>query len=282
MASSMVLLEHISMQRCELNCIQSVESIGSLLKTSTHLQHLDVHGNGMGPDHAVVLSQGLVSCSTLRSLCISSNPLGPRGVRHVAVALPSSLITCDLSDTGAGDEGIHALADAIGDGVASNIEEMSLCDCGTSASAVTHLLESLAARESDAMVSLDIGGNQLGGEESKSMWSLIVSSKYLISIRLHNCNIGSDIEYLTQRILEGTYVHKLVDIDISGNHIPKAAMVAFLKALASHTEFWPDLQSIVIAANPGMDDIADAVEEFQQQRPNVVVIRTATDTGEHT
>lgn len=138
---------------------------------------------------------------------------------------------------------------------------------------------------------LDLSGNrQSVGVAGLRGLSLSTS---LVSLSLHDCDLGSEAGAFLDYILHNNNSNNVLfpalqDIDLSGNNIQKTEMLGLLQALKipsnSSSDMFrlaPLLRILVIAANPGVDDIDEEVlGEVQRVRPGLVIVRRATDTGE--
>jgi len=79
------------------------------------LARLCLQGTNLGADGVLGLARGLVVNSTLVFLDLAGCDLGPRGAAAVAEALlPSGIEELNMSDNKMGDEGLMAIADALG------------------------------------------------------------------------------------------------------------------------------------------------------------------------
>merc|ERR1719329_1259351 len=80
-------------------------------------------GNSLGVEGAAGIAKGLAFNTTLISLDLAGNDLGPKGFAVLAEALvPCGLEELNLSDNSAGDEGLAALAIKLGALPASSSE----------------------------------------------------------------------------------------------------------------------------------------------------------------
>jgi hypothetical protein len=153
----------------------------------------------------------------------------------------------------------------------------------------------------NTLTTLDLSGNRKSiGATGLQGLSL---SPSLVSLTLHDCDLGSQapliIEYLlcttttTTNSNGNVFFPVLDDIDLSGNDIQKTELLGLLQALkmvksgdndngGDHIfRIAPVLKTLVIAANPGVDDInEEVIGEVQVMRPELVIVRRATDTGE--
>ncbi len=229
------------------------------------------------------IAKGMSESQSLSSVFLRFNPLGEQGVSLLASSLPSRIVHLDISGTGAGDEGINALAQEISNGSISGLNVLKICGCSAGPSSIAKLLEAFEESSINSL-DLDISGNNMGKGDSVLIDKILSSSKLSV-LRLHDCNLGSGMELLISRMqLQSATLknHGLKDLDLSGNNIPEDCTVKFLDALASLPDVMCHLQSLVIAANIGVEgeNVGSAVERVQNTRQNLCIIRTATDTGE--
>jgi Ran GTPase-activating protein (RanGAP) involved in mRNA processing and transport len=150
----------------------------------------------------------------------------------------------------------------------------------------------------NTLTTLDLSGNRKSiGATGLQGLSL---SPSLVSLTLHDCDLGSQAPLIIEYLLRTTtnsngnvFFPVLQDIDLSGNDIQKTEVLGLLQALKMVKNgdndnggdrifrVAPVLKTLVIAANPGVDDINDEViGEVQVMRPELVIVRRATDTGE--
>lgn len=150
----------------------------------------------------------------------------------------------------------------------------------------------------NTLTTLDLSGNRKSiGATGLQGLSLSTS---LVSLTLHDCDLGSEASLIIDYLLhtnsndnDNVLFPVLEDIDLSGNGIQKTEVLGLLQALkmvrgddndnAGDYIFRvaPMLKILVIAANPGVDDInEEVIGDVQVMRPELVIVRRATDTGE--
>lgn len=265
------------------------------------LRRLELDRNALDGRGAAALSRGLSALTALEALSLNGNSaMGPGGLG--ALVLPPSLRRLDVGSTGAGDDGLRALAERIASGKLPKLEYVNVCGCGASSDGVAALLDGFSCRsggsggsggDDTVCVEVDAGGNNLGNDDKNDAddhadHALMLSvrrCRRLQSLRLHGCALGAAgaqalVHAFKSKPNEGSSEHALRDVDISGNGIPEADMLTVLDALphavAADGPF-PRLKTFIIAANPEVEGPAVAGRVEALVELGVVIMRAAND-----
>lgn len=270
------------------------------------LRRLELDRNALDERGAAALSGGLSTLTALEQLSLNGNPaMGPGGLR--ALVFPSSLRRLDVGSTGAGDDGLRALANLVGAGKLPKLEYINVCGCGATCRGLAALLDGFG-KNGGNVFEVDAGGNVLCDENLErfedSLLSSVLRCRRLQSLRLHGCSLGAagaqafvraltsetsdkrvHVDEICDKTGDGTENHSyarhaLRDVDISGNCIPEADMLDVLGALPSAVA--PDgplpcLKTFIIAANPEVEGPAVAGRVEALVGVGVVVMRAAND-----
>lgn len=276
-------LESFVSHSCGIGCAKSSTALSVAMRNASALKRVELDHNILDASSAVLLAEGLSHCSSLETVSLSSNPLGPEGVSSLVEALPAGIQSIDISHTDAQDAGICSLAACIRSQKLPHIRYINISGCGLTARSMSTLLEAASHLSSGEGLELDAGENiGLGHDE---FFSYALTCDRLLSLRLHGCDLGTrGIESLICALeVHAGGPHRLRDLDISGNNIPEDCMLTLLSRLASPhgISIFSNLQTLVIAANPDVEGhkVADAVEALYTARPTMVVIRAATDSS---
>lgn len=260
---------------CSLSDSQiSGDALGRLFSIKPPvLESLDLSRNEIGPNSVDYYSNYLCKLGSLRVINMSGCPLGPAGTMVFSAALPPSLTHLDLSETGAGSEGVIALARAIADGALPRLKRLTLCSCEADDNALSILLASLGASPCQpGTVELDIGCNDAGMQAIEKIPSCLP----LRALNLHRCGLGSDEISLLALLLKK--VEYLQELDLSANALESEDIIQLLDAL-SNVQAASKLKLLVIAVNPGSKDdaVASALISLQEKRHLLNVVRGNVD-----
>jgi Ran GTPase-activating protein (RanGAP) involved in mRNA processing and transport len=278
LAPSCCRIRVLAAAACSLSDSQMFgDALGRLFSiTPPVLESLDLSRNGIGSNSLGYYSNYLGKLGSLRVINMSGCPLGPAGTLMFSVALPPSLTHLDLSETGAGSEGVIALARAIADGALPLLKRLVLCSCKADDNALTTLLASLGASPCQpGTVELDVGGNDAGMQTIEKVPSCLP----LRALNLHRCGLGSD--EISLLALQLNKVECLQEVDLSANFLESGDIVKLLDAL-SNEQAASKLKLLVIAANPGSKDdaVASALISLQEKRQLLNVVRGNVDGRE--
>lgn len=276
---SLSSLHHLDLSGCGLTCSQSGSALANVLSATQHLRSLRLDDNALSSEAVEALCKGLPHAAALNELSLRACPLGADGVTIVAKNLPPSLTILDLSNTGAGPDGIAGLAAALSEGRAPQLSRLLICNCDCDDASLATLAQSLSgpARVSQNL-DLDFGGNKVGPGAIAAM----AGCSPLLKACLHDCKLGSEGAAALVESLRSEKFTSLLELDVSGNGLEEGDIVSILGALRGKPHPCPSLELLVVAANPGANEesVMTAVEELQSSRPGINVVRRSADTGE--
>ena len=110
------LFEYVAKLHIPRLCLrQNAASVPCVLQNTSHLTHLDLSQNAIGPGTLPMLVHGLRMHKKLQCLSLSQNPLGDAGLMHLVplLAVPMKLRRLYLADTKAASLGAAKLAEYI-------------------------------------------------------------------------------------------------------------------------------------------------------------------------
>lgn len=255
-------------------------------------QMLRCGGNALCAEGAAALAPALAGAS-LRELHLPGCALDGAGMRALAGSLPPALEVLDVSGCGVGAEGAAALGAALAAGGGCRLRSLVLCDCGIEEQGLVRLADGLALLVPEASSSgssnssggsgeldLDVGGNSAAG--GAAVLRALAGCR-LASLRLHGCGLGAAGAAELARLLEGGGFAALRELDVSACGLGAEGLLGLLAALrGQHPASCPRLRLLVLAANEGLEEegVQAAVEQLQEARPALVVVRRAADSGE--
>lgn len=243
------------------------------LEKNTYLTYLDISANELGPDGAASIAKLIATpASTLRTLLLYGNFLGPAGVHHVCQAMRSNkevrrltLGNNNAADASAGDiaemlrsnytlealdlrlntitpAGIKVIAE---EGLAHNGSLSSLCVSGNPIGPVgaDSLSRALIAHQRSAMSSLDLSSCDLRTSGGLRMASLIGSSITLREVNLSDNELDDEAAIALAENMATSI--SLSSVDLSANMIrePGAA------SLIDTTQMNPHLTCLILHGN---------------------------------
>jgi Ran GTPase-activating protein (RanGAP) involved in mRNA processing and transport len=178
------------------------ELVNHLSKSS--LEFLDFHSNKLNHDGAEYLAQALTNCHTLRSLDLSNNPIGSKGLAHLTKAIPTtSLTSLNLHSCGIGNVG-----------------------CA--------LLTSVLQLSSSCLTSLDLGANDLvgGTSELTEFFKVLQSSTSLTLLDLSEIAKLTDSADDIAAVLASSS-SALTDLNLAGTNFKQTALSSLFKGLSA-------------------------------------------------
>lgn len=167
---------------------------------------------------AEVISGSLqASVHDVQEALFRSNGLSSKGARHLLKALPSNVLSVDLSQNGLG----HGLGDWPREfSRLTHLQQLRICEASLSDAICEELCEALASCQQ--LRTLDLSGNQISHGAS-AIGGLLISVAKLESLDLHwNSISGSGALDLAQGLLDNCEVSaSLRSLDLSWNPIGK-------------------------------------------------------------
>ncbi len=290
-------LRLLDLSACGLEGSAGIEPLAVALRGGRlpALTTLRLDGNELGASGAATLAASL-SGSALAALHLQRCGMGGEAVAALADALPAQLATLDLSgNAGLGDQGATALARALAAGRAPHLRRLLLCGAGLDDAAIVALADALARRgvaaaggleaagaaaaaadaaaaAADAGLALDLSGNAAGAAALAALAAAPLSTLCLHDCKLRGSGEGSSGESAADAdaaaaeavaLLTAPGACRLLqELDISGNRLQTAQLLALLQALnpasggddATAEQPCPRLRMLVMAANPGAAD----------------------------
>ena len=190
-----------------------------------------------------------------------------------------SLKVLDVSGCGAGPAGIEAASASLAS-CPSPCELHRLMVCGCEADDPSLAAFIRGCRNLKQGLHLDLSGNSVGAHAV----SALANCSALQAVCLHDCKVGSlGCQALcTEAQSSETAFQSLKELDLSGNGLETADIVALLDVLRSTPAVLPVLEQLVVAANPGAMEpaVIEATEAVQSVRHGLDVVRRSADTGE--
>ncbi|KAI3436549.1 hypothetical protein D9Q98_005965 [Chlorella vulgaris] len=278
---SSVGLHTLDLSSCSLEGKGAVQPLAAALQQGKlpSLGVLRLDGNTLSGTGIAALADSFGAAASLQQLHLQRCCLGPEAAAALAPALPSALQVLNLAGNTIGSRGALALAAAMTAGSVPQLHKLVLCDCGLGDDGIAAVAAALGATAAGSLT-LDLSGNTAG---SAAMAALAAAP--LTALCLHDCKLGGPgggaVE-LTALLAQPASFAQLKELDLSGNGLEASQLQALLKAAMADAGSLPCLRLLVIAANPGAAEaeVADAVERLQDLRPDLDVVRRAADTGE--
>jgi hypothetical protein len=203
----------LSLDSCDIGCVEMVELAASLAQSGGRLQVLSLFGNKLGADCGTAVAEALPHLPKLQGLYLGGNQLGSKGGTAVAEALPHlpELQRLYLDGTQLGAE------------------------CGTAlAEALPHLPE---------LQVLHLGGNQLGAKGGTAVAEALPHLRKLQSLYLGGNQLGSRGGTAVAESLP--HLPELQMLDLSSNRLG----AKFGKAVAEALPHLPELQTLNLNYN---------------------------------
>jgi Ran GTPase-activating protein (RanGAP) involved in mRNA processing and transport len=278
---SSVGLRTLDLSSCSLEGEGAVQPLAAALQQGKlpSLGVLRLDGNTLSGTGIAALADTFGAAASLQQLHLQRCCLGPEAAAALAPALPSALQVLNLAGNTIGSRGALALAAAMTAGSVPQLHKLVLCDCGLGDDGIAAVAAALGATAAGSLA-LDLSGNTAG---SAAMAALAAAP--LTALCLHDCKLGGPgggaVE-LTALLAQPASFAQLKELDLSGNGLEASQLLAVLEAAMADAGSLPCLRLLVIAANPGAAEaeVADAVERLQELRPDLDVVRRAADTGE--
>ena len=212
--------------------------LSSCLAFNSTLESLDLSQNGIGPAGTVALAENLKkNGGTLGSLALGSNQARDEGCAALAEALRAGaggevgIYELDLSSNGIGDAGAQALADALEE--SPILQRLDLSNNEIDLEGVMALARGLQGHRS--MRHLNLSGNYVGGLGAKALAQALQENDCLEELLLGGNGIGDEgCRELLAALAEAP--HRLSWVDLPSNAIGPAgakALADFLLASAS-------------------------------------------------
>ncbi|KAK3249355.1 hypothetical protein CYMTET_41213 [Cymbomonas tetramitiformis] len=236
-----------------------VKLCGSLLD----VEELNLHNVGLGPEDALLMANDLVFNGSLNTLSLSSNNIGPKGAKALAVALTpnaegvfnGSLNTLDLRCNNIGPEGAKALAVALtpnAEGVFNgSLNTLTITD-GVSLP--------IGALRRNELTELDLSGKRLRPEDAIILGALLVSNTSLNTLDLRWNDIGPEgakaLAVALTPNAEGVFNGSLSTLDLGRNQLCGVDFngdgtydASGIKALADALAFNTSLSTLSLSTN---------------------------------
>lgn len=241
------------------------------LKLHTALRELRLAGNRLGDGCAAELLAALGTMPNLVLLDLSSNHLGPEGLRHLATGLPGQAVLQNLEEL---DLSMNPLGDSCGQALALLLQAcpalrtLRLQACGFGPSFLLSHQEALgsAFRGATCLETLSLSYNALGTPAlARALHSLPAHSLLRLelgSVAASKSDLGlmePVLRYLTQ---EGCV---LAHLSLPANHLGDKAV----RDLGSCLPVCPSLVSLDLSANPdisrsSLQELLGALQERPQ------------------
>jgi Ran GTPase-activating protein (RanGAP) involved in mRNA processing and transport len=179
----------------QLQTAQDGREIATALKSPECIVKLfDMKGNGANFEVARALADSLRVSHSLRTVDLSDNPFGPKGVQAIAKALVEneSVTWLDVSMCHAGGhEQVHsAAARALGEMCKENLSVKTL-DVGYNGfpgGDVVHIAKGLAGNTT--LTSFDVGGNLLALADCQALCETLRRNRGLVHLDLRNTGLN--------------------------------------------------------------------------------------------
>eukprot|EP00958_Prasinococcus_capsulatus_P024853 scaffold3973_cov198-Prasinococcus_capsulatus_cf.AAC.2 len=219
-------------------------ALAPALRECTALEELDLYLDGIGEAGARALAEALPHgmATTLRVLKLPDDGLGGAGLGGAGLAaLAPALRECtaleelDLDSNRIGEAGARALAEALPHGMATTLRVLKLRNNGLFSTGLGDAgLAALAPalRECTALEELDLDSNRIGEAGTRALAEAFPQrmASTLRVIKLSNVNIGAAaFRLLAPKLSQCSVVEEL---DLSGNKMQKAGMLAVAESLA--------------------------------------------------
>ncbi|KAK3282617.1 hypothetical protein CYMTET_9653 [Cymbomonas tetramitiformis] len=197
----------------------------------------------LGPEDAILLGAVLVFNTSLNTLDLGYNRIGPEGAKALAVALTpnaegvfnTSLNTLDLNNNDIGPEGAKALAVALTPN-AEGVFNTSL----NSITITNGVKLPIGALRRNVITELDLSGERLRSEDAVILGAVLVFNTSLNTLNLIGNGIGAEgakaLAVALTPNAEGVFSTSLNTLDLSGNEIGSEGAKALAVALTPNAE----------------------------------------------
>ncbi|KAF8946564.1 hypothetical protein BGZ47_000162 [Haplosporangium gracile] len=164
--------------------------LAEALKTNSTLTTLDLQHNKVGPHEVQAMAEALRTNSTLITLHLGSNVIGDSGAQSLSAVLKmnSTLITLNLDHNSIGDEGAQALSEVLKTNstlITLHLGSNMIGDSGA---------QSLSAvlKTNSTLITLNLDHNSIGDEGARALSEALKTNSTLIALDLENNSIGDD------------------------------------------------------------------------------------------
>lgn len=275
LANALGTLRRLSLATCALSGAEAGCVLSQILST-TNIEILRLEDNPIDATFITPAAPGLKVAPSLIELHLGNCPLGSDGITRLFNNLPPTLKFLDVSGCSAGPAGLDAAGQALAAGAAPGLRRLMICDGGGDDASLAACINGASH-----LLQLDLSGNVVGPQAIKAL----AACSGLHSVCLHNCKMGSEgcQALCTEAEAQpGQAFQTLKELDLSGNGLETADLVALLGLLRSTSAACPALEQLVLAANPGAmeEAVIEATQALQSVRHGLDVVRRSADTGE--
>lgn len=189
---------------------EGARAVGDVAAGSRTLEALYLGCNNIGPEGARALGESLVDAPGVTGLWLKRNPIGPAGARHLAGLLRRNqrLRTLDLVNTGLGEAGLQALADALCEGN-QGLRDLYLSGNGLGPSAAPALARIL--RGAPRLQGLYLGVNRLGEEGVRLLAEALADNRTLRRLELPSNGLSLGLAG-TRHLLVAVATHPAIEV----------------------------------------------------------------------
>ena len=158
--------------------LHAVTRLAAALAENTTLQSLRLEFNNIGPVGAEHIGIALAENKTLQSLDLGYNKIGPDGTRHIGAALTKN----------------------------ETLQSLDLCANNIDSVGAEHI--GLALAQNKSLQSLDLGCNNIGRDGARHIGAALEKNTTLQSLSLDFTHIDPEVEQRIQKTLELHKHHK--------------------------------------------------------------------------
>ncbi|KAI8596099.1 hypothetical protein EDD21DRAFT_448106, partial [Dissophora ornata] len=201
------------------------------LKTNNPLTILNLHGNSIGKEGALALSEILKTNTTLTTLDLEDNSIGDEGALALSKALKTNttLTTLDLEDNSIGDEGALALSNALKTN--TTLITLYLWNNSIRKGVTLELLET--QKTNTTLTTLNWQNYSIGKEGALALSNALKTNTTLITLNLGGNSIGKEGTLALSEALKTNTT--LTTLDLRDNSIGNEGAVALSEALKTNT-----------------------------------------------
>jgi len=218
LAASSCRLQLLILDQVDID-VKGLSALAEGLSNNTSLMSLRLGENELGPRAAIVLAAILRRNRTLTSLDLRDNKLGDTGAQALASALVmnESLRCLVLWNNHIGPNGVIAMAEPLAAADASSADERNTATGCTSRSVIEIL---------------DLGGNSIGVSGLEALREALVRNRTLHTLGLANSRLGDAGGIELAGIVEGNaYLQRL---DLRRNSLQVAGLIAIHLAMKTN------------------------------------------------
>ena len=243
--------------------------LANVLSVNRTITHINIRGNGIGPEGARAVAEALATNKAVVSLHMQHNELGPEGGEAMAAALTTNRAISVLSL--AGNQLDAKAAKALANALATNLAVTEL-DLGDNmiglegAKALAKILES-----SKTVTGIRLGGNALGVEAAAVFGKLLTVNTSLTSLDLQNNSLGPDGGRLLAEAIKAN-VH-ITRLNLAANDIGPGGGTALAAALATNEA----LTDLDLTYNHLDDEVAYALADALLSNGSLVALQLANN-----